>query len=72
MASLNQLRQAEEHREDSIKNLAWEQLQMANMQSEDRAENKRILRQMMQEQKEREMLETIERVRINNALVNFD
>jgi hypothetical protein len=27
---------------------------------------------MMQEQKEREMLETIERVRINNALVNFD
>jgi len=60
--SINQVRQAEEQREDVLKRLAWEQLQTANMKSEERAEDKRFLRHMVQEQKERETLEAIERV----------
>ncbi len=55
-------RRAEEQREDSVKRLAWEQMQMANLRSEDRAEDKRFLRRRMQEQKEREMEEALIKV----------
>lgn len=56
---LEKSRQAEEGREDALKNLAWEKLQTANLSSEERSEDKRFIRRFQMEQKEREMEEAI-------------
>ena len=53
---------AEEQREDAIKNLKWEQMLNANMEAEDKAEDRRFLRRMQMEQKERDMEEAIIKV----------
>ena len=59
MAMLEQSRRREEQREDTLKSLARERMEQANMGSEDRVETKRFLRRMQQENKEREMEEAI-------------
>ena len=61
MQMLEQGRRAEETREDSLKTLAWEQMQMANLASEERAETKRFIRRYQIEQKERDMEESIQK-----------
>ena len=56
-------RQADEQRQDSLKQQKWEQMQQANMLAEDRAEDRRYLRRMQMEQKERDMEEAILKVK---------
>lgn len=59
-------RRSEEQREDSLKQLAWDQMQAANLSSEERAENKRYIRRYQMEKKEREMEEAITKVWITH------
>ena len=54
----------EEKREDALKSLCWDQMQMANLQSEERADDRRIIRRMQIEKKEQEMEEAIVKVLI--------
>ena len=63
LAYHEQARHAEQQREDALKELSSQQLQVANMASEERAETKRYLRQRQQAQKEYEMDQAITRVR---------
>merc|ERR1711976_265669 len=67
-AMLEGARRAEEQREDSLKQLAWEQMQAANLASEDRAEDKRLIRRFQMEQKEREMEEAIMKAERNRKI----
>lgn len=62
MAKLESTRRKEENREDALKSVARERMDLANMASEERVENRRMLRLMQLEQKEREMEEAIMRV----------
>ena len=59
---LENARHQEMVREETLKNLGREKLLESNMNREDRLENKRFIRTQMQEQKEREMEETILKV----------
>ena len=61
-ALLEQCRRAEQQREDSVKELTRAQMEISNMAGEERAEAKRLLRQMQLEQKERDMDERIRKV----------
>lgn len=49
-------------REDQLKRIAQEKVLEANLSSEERIENKRFLRRLQQEAKEREMDESIQKV----------
>lgn len=51
-------------REETVRALAREKVLESNMNREDRLDNKRFIRMHMQEQKEREMEETIMKVNI--------
>ena len=57
-------RRQEEVREETLRNLGREKMLESNMNREARLENKRYIRQNMTEQKEREMEETMLKVRI--------
>ena len=57
-----QSRRREEHREDTLKRLAHDQMMAANLASEDRVEDIRFLRRLQAEKKEREMEEAIIKV----------
>ena len=56
-------RRQEEVREETLRNLGREKMLESNMNREARLENKRYIRQNMTEQKEREMEETMLKVR---------
>lgn len=56
------MRRQDELREDTLKRLSQEKLLEANMASEDRVEDKRFIRRLQTEQKEREMEEAILKV----------
>ena len=57
-------------REDQLKRITQEKVLEANLSSEERIENKRFLRRIQQEAKEREMDEAIQKVRLlRSALV---
>ena len=62
---LEQSRRVEENREDTLKLLAREQMERANMASDERVETKRFLRAQMKAEKEREMEEAILKVSLN-------
>ena len=55
-------RQAEDARQESLKRLRWDQLQNANLDLEEKAEDRRFTRRMQIEQKERDMEEAILKV----------
>ena len=59
---LQQTRRQEEMREDRVKQLAHERRLEANMLGDDRVEDKRFIRRMQMEKKEREMEEAILKV----------
>ena len=61
-AQLELSRRREEHREDTLKSLARDQMESANILSEERVEDKRFIRALQQEQKEAEMQEAIIKV----------
>ena len=63
-------RRKEIAREDQIKRIHQERILEANMDSEERIENKRFLRRRRQEESEREMDEAIKKVR-TTAVINF-
>ena len=56
-------------REETVRTLGREKVLESNMNRQERLENKRFLRQQMAEQKEREMEETILRVRLYREYV---
>ena len=56
-------RRQEEVREETLRNLGREKMLESNMNREVRLENKRFIRQQMTEEKEREMEETMLKVR---------
>ena len=68
MAMQSQNRQREENREDTLKMLAREKMDLANMGSEDRVEAKRMIRMMKKEQQERDMEESIMRTEQQRAI----
>ena len=59
---LAETRKREDLRDDHLKRLASEKLLEANMDSDERVENKRIIRAMQKEQQERETEEAIIKV----------
>lgn len=59
-----QARHKEDTREDHLKRLANEKVLEANMASEERVENKRHIRRVQQEEMERNMSESILKVRL--------
>ena len=61
-AFLERSRAQEDARLDTQKQLVWDKIQAANAKSEERVENKRFLRQLQMEKKEREMEEAILKV----------
>ena len=61
-AFLETSRAQEDARLDTQKQLVWDKIQAANAKSEERVENKRFLRQLQMEKKEREMEEAILKV----------
>ena len=66
---LENARRQEMVREETVRTLGREKVLESNMNREERLENKRFLRQQMAEQKEREMEETILRVRLYREYV---
>ena len=62
VAFLERSRAQEDARLDTQKQLVWDKIQAANAKSEERVENKRFLRQLQMEKKEREMEEAILKV----------
>jgi len=68
---LENARHQEMVREETLKNLGREKLLESNMNREDRLENKRFIRTQMQEQKEREMEETILKVTLTCLIANL-
>ena len=62
-AMLERSRMQEEARLDTQKALVNDRIQVANMLSEERVENKRFLRQLQMEDRERQMEEAILKVR---------
>ncbi len=61
-AMLERSRMQEEARLDTQKALVNDRIQVANMLSEERVENKRFLRQLQMEERERQMEESILKV----------
>ena len=61
-AFLERSRAQEDARLDTQKQLVWDKIQAANAKSEERVENKRFLRQLQMEKKEKEMEEAILKV----------
>ena len=61
-------RRQEEVREETLRNLGREKMLESNMNREARLENKRYIRQNMTERKEREMEETMLKVRIRQDI----
>ena len=61
-AFLERSRAQEDARHDTQKQLMWDKIQAANARSEERVENKRFLRQLQMEEKERAMEEAILKV----------
>ena len=61
-AFLERSRAQQDARLDTQKQLVWDKIQAANAKSEERVENKRFLRQLQMEKKEREMEEAILKV----------
>lgn len=59
---LQNFRRQEEVREDTLRQLGTQKLLEANMSNEERLSEKRYIRRMMMEQKEREMEDTILKV----------
>lgn len=55
-------RRKDDVREDHLKKLSQEKIFEANMASEERVENKRYLRRLQQEQREREIEESLQKV----------
>ena len=62
MANRERSLRQEDAREDTMRSLARERMDYANMASEERVENKRMIRLLQLEQKEREMEEAILKV----------
>ena len=52
----------DQRRGEDLKNLKWQELQSANLASEERSEAKRFIRRMQQEDREREMEEALTKV----------
>lgn len=64
MAQQYNNRMREECREDTLRQMKHDQILMANLQSEDRVENKRAIRRNQIEQREQEMEDSIMKVNI--------
>ena len=59
---LVETRKREDVRDDHLKRLANEKLLEANMDSDERVENKRYIRKLQKEQQERDMEEAMQKV----------
>ena len=57
----------DQRRGEDLKSLKWQELQTANLASEERSEAKRFIRRMQQEDREREMEEAIMKVSQHSA-----